>query len=178
MSENIFVDDWYACMRAHYMHVIRTNDRVTLPSLTVVMKRVGFSESDLAELRVQATMHVDDVGTDFTPDLNILHREDEARVFAVGKTGSAPEPAVQRREEESQIGENLSEAAELPEPDVEVATSSAAVFAPSAETVEGAEEPVTEVEMSEEAPQAEAEGFPEIETAEEPPEMPEQLSLF
>ena len=57
MSENVFADEWHECLRAHYMHVILTNDRVTLPSLSVVMRQAGFNESELAELRVRATMH-------------------------------------------------------------------------------------------------------------------------
>jgi hypothetical protein len=89
MKEDIFADEWRECLRAHYMHVIRTRDKVTEPSLTVVMHQAGFDTSELAELRVRATMHQDDVGADFVPDLEIL--EDEARVIAVG----APEPAEQ-----------------------------------------------------------------------------------
>jgi len=88
MSENIFRDEWLECLRAHYMHVIRTNDRVTLPSLTVVMGQAGFNESELAELRVRATMHVDQVGADFVPDMNALESasrvegHEETRIFA------------------------------------------------------------------------------------------------
>lgn len=87
MSENIFRDEWLECLRAHYMHVIRTNDRVTLPSLTVVMGQAGFNDSELAELRVRATMHVDQVGADFVPDMNVLESSsqveghEEARIF-------------------------------------------------------------------------------------------------
>ena len=73
MSENIFADEWRDCLRAHYMHVVRNNDHVTEPTLRVVMHDAGFSESELAELRVRATMHVDDVGADFVPDLDVLN---------------------------------------------------------------------------------------------------------
>ncbi|MBZ0281544.1 MAG: hypothetical protein K8L97_12465 [Anaerolineae bacterium] len=89
MSENVFAEDWLDCLRSHYMHVIRTNDRVTLPSLTIVMGQAGFNESELAELRVRATMHVDDIGADFVPDMDVLESvsqvetEDESSVFAV-----------------------------------------------------------------------------------------------
>lgn len=82
MSENIFADDWVECLEAHYMHVIRTNDKVTEPSLSIVMHSAGFSDEQLAELRVRATMHVDDVGKGFVPDLEVLdahnHQHNEA----------------------------------------------------------------------------------------------------
>ncbi|MBZ0277492.1 MAG: hypothetical protein K8I60_15205, partial [Anaerolineae bacterium] len=77
-GENIFADEWRECLRAHYMHVIRTQDRVTEPSLRVVMHEAGFNDSELAELRVRATMHVDDVGADFVPDMAVLEAVEEA----------------------------------------------------------------------------------------------------
>ena len=94
MSENVFADDWHECLQAHYMHVIRTRDKVTEPSLTVVMHNAGFNDSELAELRVCATLHVDDVGADFVPDLNILNAApppDEPRIFPVA-VDLVPEP--------------------------------------------------------------------------------------
>ncbi len=80
MSENIFASEWIDCLEAHYAHVIRTKDHVTEPSLTIVMHSAGFSDKQLAELRVRATMHVDDVGSDFVPDLHILdgHNHDHS----------------------------------------------------------------------------------------------------
>lgn len=75
MSENIFADDWRDCLRSHYMHVIRTNDRVTEPSLRIVMNQAGFSDAELAEFRVRATMHVDHLDGDFVPDLDALRLE-------------------------------------------------------------------------------------------------------
>ncbi|HEX2907975.1 MAG TPA: hypothetical protein VHO69_13990 [Phototrophicaceae bacterium] len=72
MSQNIFADEWRACLQAHYQHVVRNQDQVTEPSLRLVMLDAGFTESELAELRVRATMHVDDVGPDFVPDMNVL----------------------------------------------------------------------------------------------------------
>jgi hypothetical protein len=85
MSENVFADEWRECLRAHYMHVIRTKDKVTEPSLTVVMHSAGFNDTELGELRVRATQHVDDVGADFVPDLNVLDTPPptEPPIFAV-----------------------------------------------------------------------------------------------
>lgn len=76
MSENVFADEWMECLEAHYMHVIRTKDKVTEPSLSIVMHSAGFSDKQLAELRVRATMHVDDVSEDFVPDLDVLDEHD------------------------------------------------------------------------------------------------------
>jgi hypothetical protein len=67
-----FRDDWLACMRAHYAHVIRTNDTVTERTLRGVLLSVGFSESELTEIYVTASMHVDQVGADFTPDPAVI----------------------------------------------------------------------------------------------------------
>ena len=76
MTENIFADEWLECLEAHYIHVIRIKDKVTEPSLSIVMHSAGFSDARLAELRVRATMHVDDVGSDFVPDLDVLEAYD------------------------------------------------------------------------------------------------------
>jgi hypothetical protein len=95
MSENIFADEWRECLEAHYMHVVRTDDRVTLPSLTVVMHQAGFSESELAELRVRATMHVDKADADFVPDLEILKASgQEAQAESAASEQDAPVFAV------------------------------------------------------------------------------------
>lgn len=67
-----FRDDWLSCMRAHYVHVIRTNDTVTEKTLRGVLKSVGFSDSELTELYVEASMHVDQVGADFVPDPEMI----------------------------------------------------------------------------------------------------------
>lgn len=72
MSQNVFADEWRECLRAHYQHVIRVQDKVTEPSLTVVMHEAGFSDADLRALRLQATLRAEDVGEDFVPDMAIL----------------------------------------------------------------------------------------------------------
>lgn len=58
MSEgrSIFYENWRDCLRAHYMHVIRTQDRVTEPTLHGVLLRVGFSEDEIKEMAVRARM--------------------------------------------------------------------------------------------------------------------------
>jgi hypothetical protein len=76
---DIFVNDWRNCLQAHYMQIVRDNDLTTLETLQSVMVEVGFQESDLKELYVMATAHVDDVAHDFVPDLEILSSESYAK---------------------------------------------------------------------------------------------------
>ncbi len=78
-----FADDWRDCLSAHFTHVIRTNDVRTEPTLTGVLLNAGFTEAELRELKLRATMHVDDVPADFVPDLEILQpAPPEPPVFA------------------------------------------------------------------------------------------------
>ncbi len=104
MQENIFADEWRECLQAHYIHVIRNRDKVTEPSLTVVMNQAGFSDSELAQLRVRATMHVDDVGADFVPDLAVLENAaPEPQVFAgVDLSDEAVELMIEDTDEENE----------------------------------------------------------------------------
>lgn len=73
-QSSVFFDEWLSSLRAQYQHVVRTDDKVTLPSLTAVMQQVGFGEDELQQLRLQATLHIDDVAEDFVPDLDILDK--------------------------------------------------------------------------------------------------------
>ena len=71
-QSSVFFTEWLNSLRAQYQHVVRTDDKVTLPSLTAVMQQVGFGEDELKQLKLQATLHIDDVADDFVPDLAIL----------------------------------------------------------------------------------------------------------
>jgi hypothetical protein len=88
-GDNIFAEDWRDCLRSHYLHVVGEQDGRTERTLRGVMHNVGFSDDELNELRVLATIHVDDVGADFTPDLNVLVTHDDA----VGAQRAAPLPS-------------------------------------------------------------------------------------
>ena len=69
MSESsIFAGEWRDCLRAHYTHVVRAQDGLTERTLISVMHEAGFSDEELIELKLRATLHVDDVGADFVPD--------------------------------------------------------------------------------------------------------------
>jgi hypothetical protein len=72
MTTNIFDDDWRDCLREQYLAVVRQQDATTRQSLMLVMYEVGFSEADLRELDIRATMHVDDVPDDFVPDMTLM----------------------------------------------------------------------------------------------------------
>jgi hypothetical protein len=71
-GESIFSNDWRDCLRAHYKAVVSEQDMRTERTLRGVMFNVGFSEAELNELRVLATMHVDDIDPDFVPDLQMF----------------------------------------------------------------------------------------------------------
>ena len=84
-STSIFADEWRDCLRAHYTYVVRMNDKGTERTLRGVMFEAGFNETELKELYVLATAHVDDVSADFVPDMELLESAEpaEAPVFAV-----------------------------------------------------------------------------------------------
>jgi hypothetical protein len=50
----IFFDDWQACLRSHYIYVIRAGDAVTEPTLRHVLVHSGVDEAELDALRAQA----------------------------------------------------------------------------------------------------------------------------
>ena len=118
MSEkSIFSEDWRECLRSHYTHVVREQDVKTERTLRGVMHNVGFGDDELNELRVLATMHVDDVGADFVPDLQILEApvEDEE---VVAQTDEMPEAvlAVETPVDETVIDDDPVEETDEEEP--------------------------------------------------------------
>ncbi len=100
-DEGIFADEWRDCLRAHYMHVVRTDDRVTLRSLVDVMAQVGFTEDDLKALYLRATLRADDVVADFVPDFNFLAAKPEPSPEppAVSEPASAVEMVLEMVDE-------------------------------------------------------------------------------
>ena len=51
---SLFFDEWQACLRAHYIYVIRAQDAVTEPTLRSVLLHSGLSEDDLIALQEEA----------------------------------------------------------------------------------------------------------------------------
>ena len=78
---SVFSEEWRICLREHYKSTIRNNDQVTLTSLVGVMHRTGFTEDELRQLEVEATMRTDDVAEDFVPNLEILETPSQENAF-------------------------------------------------------------------------------------------------
>lgn len=53
-KRSLFFDDWQACLRAHYVYVLRAGDNVTELTLRQVLLQTGLSEQDLRALQEEA----------------------------------------------------------------------------------------------------------------------------
>ena len=53
MKDSIFVEEWRECLRSHYLHVVRTNDEVTEPTLRDVLIKAGVDHDMIEEWREQ-----------------------------------------------------------------------------------------------------------------------------
>ncbi|RMF79387.1 MAG: hypothetical protein D6737_11595 [Chloroflexi bacterium] len=100
---SIFEDEWRECLREQFMYVIRNNDTITEQSLTLVLHEVGFTDDELRELRLRATMHVDDVSDDFVPDFEAVappnETGEEPTIYAgVDVANDAPPPTADELE--------------------------------------------------------------------------------
>jgi len=71
VGQNIFAEDWRNCLRAHYIYIIRSGDTLTEKSLYDVMAQAGFSEAEIHQIHLEATMHIDDSGADYVPDESV-----------------------------------------------------------------------------------------------------------
>lgn len=67
-DDRIFADDWRDCLREQYKYVIRQQDERTERTLTQVLHEVGFSDDEMAGLRLEATMRAEDMPDDYVPD--------------------------------------------------------------------------------------------------------------
>ena len=95
-----FSDDWRDCLKAHYTHVIRAEDHRTEKTLRNVLYECGFNADDLKEWYVLATMHVDDLPSDFVPDMELVQQ-----VEAAAPQIESP-PEIELTVEESQGNED------------------------------------------------------------------------
>lgn len=178
-SRSVFFDEWLRSLREQYKHVVRNNDAVTLPTLTAVMQNVGFGEDELAQLRIEATMHVDDIPQDFRPDLQIL---DQAQA-------PQPHPAECMCPQCMPIDEAAHDADGQPKvPDPEAAASDTSKTFPVAvigPTEDEEPDPLTfedSLDLREEAVDTDADAQDTAEEdsadAEEDPDAPAQMNLF
>ena len=115
-GQSIFADEWRDCLKAHYSYVVREQDVRTERTLRGVMHNVGFTEEELNELRVRATMHVDDVGAEFVPDLDILQKAAEAVGVDIGADVGAQLPTDVPPEEAMDMEASEETEAEAEEP--------------------------------------------------------------
>jgi len=53
-KRSIFFENWRDCLHAHYLHVLRTHDTVTEPTLRRVLLQTGLSEDELDAIRAEA----------------------------------------------------------------------------------------------------------------------------
>ncbi len=180
---SVFFDEWLKSLREQYKYVIRNNDNVTLPSLTKVLHDVGFTDDELAHLRVEATMHIDEVGEDFVPDLQVLDKPQAGQPHPSECTCPQCIPI-----DESQFDD---EGQPLIHDDPEEASHETGhVFAvakieePVDEVFEEAIEPIEELEtfedslIEDEIDDAVEEEILEDDEPEDDPDAPKQISMF
>jgi hypothetical protein len=124
---SIFADEWRECLRAQYMDVCRRDDRRTGETLTRVMLEIGFTEADLNELRLRATMR--DMPADFVPDIEVMEAsavelrepsvEEAVRTRHPLPVPSTPEPEIVLVEDTILEEETLEEDTQAESPDIE-----------------------------------------------------------
>lgn len=109
---NPFDQEWRECLRSHYVYVIRSGDEATEKTLAGVMQQAGFDEKTLIELRIRATMRVEQMDEDFVPDFAALEEQFAAQVEAqivqqqiVAEPPSAAQAGVAIAEEIAQESE-------------------------------------------------------------------------
>jgi len=88
-GKSIFFDEWRNCLQAHYQTFVQQEylpqpERKThaRESLEGVLHRVGFSDDDLHDLYVRATMRVEDVPDNFMPDLTFQAHPTECQCLS------------------------------------------------------------------------------------------------
>lgn len=106
-----FSDDWRDCLKAHYQHVIRTNDKGTEATLVNVLKKTGFTEEQLSQIYLETTMHVDHMPEDFVPDFTLAEAEDEKVIVAGIDIDTAEDAALTEDSLSDVSGEYLPEEA-------------------------------------------------------------------
>lgn len=53
---SIFFEEWKACLRAHYLHVVHINDQITEPTLRRVLLDAGVSEAEIERWYQEAVL--------------------------------------------------------------------------------------------------------------------------
>ena len=63
-EQSIFFDEWRDCLHAHYLHVLRSADVVTEPTLRGVLLTTGITEHELAAMQVEAEQAAPEIAMD------------------------------------------------------------------------------------------------------------------
>ncbi|MBN8637060.1 MAG: hypothetical protein J0M07_17160 [Anaerolineae bacterium] len=100
-----FSEDWRDCLKAHYTHVIRTNDVRTEKTLRTVLHECGYNDAQINEWYVLATMHVDDVDPDFVPDLELVQAEAAPVMVAVPEMPPVPVALIEEPPSEDAVAD-------------------------------------------------------------------------
>lgn len=89
---SVFSDEWRTCLREHFMYVIRNQDARTERSLITVMHETGFSDDELRELRIRATMHVDAMPEGYVPEMTFAESAPPQTAPALFAGVDVPQP--------------------------------------------------------------------------------------
>jgi hypothetical protein len=158
-KRSIFFDYWQDCLRAHYVHVLSTDDKITEPTLRHVLLQTGLSEEDLCDLKAMA-------GVDCDEDLDA--EPIEAMELYV-QPGAAPidEAALPAEVyEDTPPDQPVAPASELDEIEYDETELDQSIAPASADEPSEVEYDETELDQ------------PDDEDAPEPPPDTRQLSLF
>ncbi|HML24775.1 MAG TPA: hypothetical protein PKD09_24185 [Aggregatilinea sp.] len=116
MKRSIYFNDWQACLRAHYVHVIRTNDTVTEPTLRHVLLQTGLTDAELDAIAAEAR-GLTALPADTPFDAGAIDPETAAaaEVPADPPADVAPADVVEQEAEAIQEEETVAEAVEVAE---------------------------------------------------------------
>src|SRR5262245_25488191 len=110
-SENIFLDDWYACLQAHLGYVVAKHDRSNEASLVVVLKRIGVEDEAIEQVRIQTLMALGREAELLPPVEVVPERENNSELEATSEVSALTDAAKE-------------EVSEPPLPEVDVALPS------------------------------------------------------
>jgi hypothetical protein len=69
---NPFDDDWQDVQQAYYQHTVRSSDKSKRADIHDLMQQLGYTEDELLQLYIDATLH--DAPHDFEPDFDLLEK--------------------------------------------------------------------------------------------------------
>ncbi len=171
MFVNVFEEDWRACLRAHYAHVIKEHDINNERSLETVLMQTGFSEVDLAAMRSEILAELGWPPEELAQEVEVPDSQEQSIEVVGSSPDEAMEPAVNA--EPAQV----TPVTEIPA--VEIAAPAPIEAAPAAEapTLES-ETPPAVADLEQPQPEPTPKGSAPLTPKKKPPEKPKQMSLF